>query len=77
MSRKYFANSASGSGQRYTLSVQTIEDMPVLLPSIEEQMRMGKLLSNIDRKIEINRSLNHNLQSPDRSLKAAGVRHAA
>ena len=62
MSRKYFANSASGSGQRYTLSVQTIEDMPVLLPSIEEQMRMGELLSNIDRKIEINRSLNHNLE---------------
>lgn len=63
MSRKYFANSASGSGQRYTLSVQTIEDMPVLLPSIEEQMRMGELLSNIDRKIEINRSLNYDLSA--------------
>ena len=68
MSRKYFANSASGSGQRYTLSVQTIEDMPVLLPSIEEQMRMGKLLSNIDRKIEINRSLNHNLEAIAKQL---------
>jgi len=68
MSRKYFANSASGSGQRYTLSVQTIEDMPVLLPSIEEQMRMGELLSNIDRKIEINRSLNHNLEAIAKQL---------
>ena len=68
MSRKYFANSASGSGQRYTLSVQTIEDMPVLLPSIEEQMRMGELLSNIDRKIEINRSLNHNLETIAKQL---------
>jgi len=68
MSRKYFANSASGSGQRYTLSVQTIEDMPVLLPSIEEQMRMGELLSNIDRKIEINRSLNHNLEALAKQL---------
>ena len=68
MSRKYFANSASGSGQRYTLSVQTIEDMPVLLPSIEEQMRMGELLSNIERKIEINRSLNHNLEAIAKQL---------
>ena len=68
MSRKYFANSASGSGQRYTLSVQTIEDMPVLLPSIEEQMRMGELLSNIDRKIEINRLLNHNLEAIAKQL---------
>ena len=68
MSRKYFANSASGSGQRYTLSVQTIEDMPVLLPSIEEQMRMGELLSNIDRKIEINRSINHNLEAMAKQL---------
>jgi restriction modification system DNA specificity domain protein len=32
MSCKYFANSASGSGQRYTLSIQTIEDMLILLP---------------------------------------------
>ena len=68
MSRKYFANSASGSGQRYTLSVQTIEDMPLLLPSIEEQMRMGELLSNIDRKIEINRALNHNLEALAKQL---------
>ena len=63
MSRKYFANSASGSGQRYTLSIQTIEEMPILLPEIEEQKQIGKLFSNIDRKIEINRSLNHNLRA--------------
>lgn len=62
MSRKYFANSASGSGQRYTLSIQTIEEMPILLPEIEEQKQIGKLFSNIDRKIEINRALNHNLE---------------
>lgn len=77
MSRKYFANSASGSGQRYTLSIQTIEEMPILLPEIEEQKQIGKLFSNIDRKIEINRSLNHNLPLPDHSSKAVGVRRAA
>jgi type I restriction enzyme S subunit len=68
MSRKYFANSASGSGQRYTLSIQTIEEMPILLPEIEEQKQIGKLFSNIDRKIEINRSLNHNLEAMAKQL---------
>ena len=68
MSRKYFANSASGSGQRYTLSVQTIEDMPILLPPIEEQKRIGELFTNIDRKIEINRAINHNLEAMAKQL---------
>ena len=68
MSRKYFANSASGSGQRYTLSVQTIEDMPILLPPIEEQKRIGELFTNIDRKIEINRAINHNLKAMAKQL---------
>lgn len=85
MSRKYFANSASGSGQRYTLSVQTIEDMPILLPPIEEQKRIGELFTNIDRKIEINRAINHNLvetcpfirrgRSESRSVDKAVVSH--
>ena len=68
MSRKYFANSASGSGQRYTLSIQTIEEMPILLPEIEEQKQIGKLFSNIDRKIEINRAINRNLEAMARQL---------
>ena len=68
MSRKYFANSASGSGQRYTLSVQTIKDMPILLPPIEEQKRIGELFTNIDRKIEINRAINHNLEAMAKQL---------
>ena len=68
MSRKYFANSASGSGQRYTLSIQTIEEMPILLPEIEEQKQIGELFSNIDRKIEINRAINRNLEAMARQL---------
>ena len=31
--QKYFENNASGSGQRYTLSIETMENMPLLLPS--------------------------------------------
>ena len=54
-----------------------IKDCIVWLPSLTEQKCIGQLLSTIDRKIALNRVINHNLQSPDRSLKAAGVRHAA
>lgn len=35
--QKYFENNASGSGQRYTLSNETIFQIPILLPSLEVQ----------------------------------------
>ena len=60
---KYFANSASGSGQRYALSVEALESMPLLLPSIEEQERIGNIFSSLDRKISLNRAINANLEA--------------
>ena len=75
--QKYFENNASGSGQRYTLSNDTIGNIPVLLPSVEEQHTIGKVLADIDRKIELNKQINDNLPMLDRSLKEAGVRLAA
>lgn len=60
---KYFANSASGSGQRYALSVEILESMPLLLPSIEEQRRIGDIFSSLDRKISLNRAINANLEA--------------
>jgi Restriction endonuclease S subunits len=59
--QKYFENNASGSGQRYTLSTDIIGNIPILLPSIEEQHKIGKIVSDIDRKIELNSSINQNL----------------
>lgn len=59
--KKYFELNATGSGMRYTLSIQTLYDMPILLPSLEEQEYIGNIFSTIDRKIELNRSINHNL----------------
>lgn len=61
--QKYFENNASGSGQRYTLSNDTISNIPVLLPSIEEQHIIGKLLADLDRKIELNKQINDNLEA--------------
>ena len=42
-------------------SNDTISNIPVLLPSIEEQHTIGKLLADLDRKIELNKQINDNL----------------
>lgn len=66
--QKYFENSATGSGQRYTLSIETIENMPILLPSLEEQKRIGDIFSFIDRKISLNQAINWNLEALAKQL---------
>lgn len=59
--RLYFSWNASGSGQRYSLSVDALESFPVLLPPLDEQIRIGSIFSRIDQKILLNRSINHYL----------------
>lgn len=66
--QKYFENNASGSGQRYTLSNDMIGNIPVLLPSIDEQHTIGKVLADIDRKIELNKRINDNLEAMAKQL---------
>ena len=66
--QKYFENNASGSGQRYTLSNDTIGNIPVLLPSIDEQHTIRKVLADIDRKIELNKRINDNLEAMAKQL---------
>ena len=66
--RKYFELNATGSGMRYTLSAHTLYDMPILLPSLEEQECIGNIFSTIDRKIALNRSINHNLEAMAKQL---------
>lgn len=61
MAKEYFANNASGSGMRYSLSVDAIKDIQLHLPPIEVQKLIGKIFTNIDRKIALNREINRNL----------------
>lgn len=61
--QKYFFNNATGSGQRYTLSKESIEDMPVYLPSFKEQVSFGDYLSDIDKKIEVNNLISSELEA--------------
>ena len=66
--RLYFSRNASGSGQRYSLSVDALDSFPVLLPSLEEQKRIGHIFSRIDQKILLNRSINHYLEEMAKQL---------
>ena len=56
-------------------SPDKIKECVVWIPAIEEQSKIGKLLSDIDRKIALNREINRNL--PVRSSTAAATHRAA
>ncbi|KNX44331.1 hypothetical protein AEY53_05455 [Helicobacter pylori] len=56
--RKYFSNCASGSGQRYTLTIDVIKDLTIPLINIETQQKIARTLSVLDQKIENNHKIN-------------------
>lgn len=58
----YFANNATGSGQRFTISEATIRSFPIPLLSIEDQEKIGDYFSDIDKKIALNRKQNNLLE---------------
>jgi type I restriction enzyme S subunit len=68
VAKEYFANNASGSGQRYALGIDAIKGITLFLPSIQEQRLIGKLFSDIDRKIAENRAINRNLEAIAKQL---------
>ena len=60
MVKKQLNAAAQQTKIRHT-SPNKIKDCIVWLPSLAEQKKIGQLLFEIDRKIELNRSINHNL----------------
>lgn len=60
--QKYFELNATGSGQRFTLSLDAIKDMPIYLPSLSKQEEIAEIFSKIDRKIELNETINDILE---------------
>lgn len=66
--KKYFAFNASGSGQRYALSVETLNSFPVPRIPLREQQRIGEIFSALDKKIELNRRINQNLEAMAKQL---------
>ncbi len=66
--KRYFELNASGSGQRYTLTIDSILDLIVYMPELDEQRRIGNIFSSIDKKIENNNAINNNLEQQAMSL---------
>lgn len=62
MVKQQLSAAAQQTKIRHT-SPDKIKDCTVWLPSLAEQKLIGQLLFDIDRKIEINRALNHNLEA--------------
>lgn len=58
-------------------SPDKIKECTVWIPSLDVQKRIGRILTDIDNKIAINRQINDNLPWLDRSLRVAKVRLAA
>ena len=74
--RQQLSAGAQQTKIRHT-SPEKIKDCTVWIPNFEEQKKIGRILSDIDGKISVNRQINDNLPMLDRSSAMAKVRHAA
>jgi type I restriction enzyme S subunit len=52
---------ANTSGSHKRITPEVLFNIDIILPSMNEQRRVGKLLSGIDDKISLNRAINRNL----------------
>ena len=68
VAKKYFENNAVGSGMRFSLTLDTIKDILLYLPSLKDQKEIGNLFSLIDKKISLNQEINRNLEALARQL---------
>ena len=50
------------------VSLKQIGDFPIVLPSISKQKRIAEILSSLDKKIEVNRRINDNLEQQAQAL---------
>ena len=66
--KKYFEYNATGSGQRYSLMKDIIEDFPVPNIDIERQRKVWNFFSNIDKKLKINDKIVSELEAIWREL---------
>jgi len=57
-----------GSSGRQRAQVDTLKNLVMLLPGIEEQKLIAKALSSLDDKIDLNRRINDNLEQQAQAL---------
>ncbi|MBO7082602.1 MAG: restriction endonuclease subunit S [Bacteroidales bacterium] len=69
MAKKYFEGYASGSGQRYTLTLDSLNDIQIWAPETrEDQEKIVKILNDIDQKIILNTRMNAELETMAKQL---------
>ena len=74
----YLQNLAENSVSSYpSINASDIGNLDFTFPKIEVQHQIASILKNIDDKTVLNRSINRNLPTLDRSLKEVEVRLAA
>ena len=56
------------SGSHKRINPDILLDLEVTLPVLDEQKRIGSILANLDRKIALNRSINHDLEAMAKQL---------
>ena len=56
------------SGSHKRINPDILLNLEVTLPVLDEQKRIGSILANLDRKIDLNRSINHNLEATAKQL---------
>jgi len=66
--KKYFENNTGGSGQRYSLSLNCIKSIPLLIPDLQTQESIGKVLHDLDIKIELNNRINAELEAMAKTI---------
>ena len=59
------------------ITFELLSEYRVPIPELDTQKKIAQIIKCLDRKIALNRALNHNLPIPDRSSEAAGVRRVA
>ena len=74
--KKQLSAAAQQTKIRHT-SPDKIKDCVVWIPDLKEQKHIASILSDLDKKISLNRAINQNLATPDHSSEVGGVRRAA
>lgn len=65
--KRLLQHSAEGAVQQ-CLFINPLNDFKILLPSLETQQKIAKVLSAIDDKIELNNSINNNLEQQAQAI---------
>lgn len=66
--REVAIKSMVGSSGRQRVQQDVLENLELVLPDCETQVRVGKVLSAFDDKIELNTQINHNLEEQAKAI---------